>query len=101
MNKPQRPNVLTVHELHCLQQEEKAQREALTVHEWNRLQHEQPLIITSDKQIDAGCVLVFDARRAWRFMKDSRYSCISVRVIYKQRPAFLFRLKIKKDDLPW
>lgn len=101
MNKHQRPNVSTVHELHCLQQEEKAQREALTVHEWNRLQREQPLVITSDKQIDAGCVLVFDARRAWRFMKNPRYACISIKVMYKGTPAFLFRLNAKKDDLPW
>jgi len=101
MNRNQRPNVLTVHELHCLQQEEKAQREALAVHEWSRLQHEQPLVITSDKQIDADCMLVFDAKKAWRFMKDSRYVCISVRVVYKHRPAFLFRLKAKQNDLPW
>ena len=83
-----------------LQQEEKAQREALTVREWNRLQQEKPIIITDDKQINAHVTLVFDAKSAWKYMNDPRYVCISVKATYKGRHAYLFRLRIK-DELPW
>lgn len=100
MNKPQRPNVLTVHEHNRLIEEQDENAHGMNVREWNRLQREEPINITDDAQIGIHCVLVFDPRKAWRLMKDSRYACISIRTNYKGKHAYLFRIHVE-NDLPW
>ncbi len=73
--------------------------DSLTVREWNRLKEADRIILTDD-QITPSLLLVYDARCAWKYMRNTNYECLSIRAVYHGKPVFLFRCKVE-IELPW